>query len=278
MYKDIPGIYSILCIPNNKQLIGETQNVKKRLSQHKNRLINNTHENPYFQKAFNKYGLKNFEFKLLEYCQLEDCKIREHYYCNLYNTHNSKKGYNIRPTGLDLKGKMLKETIEKIKNSLKNSEKFKNRDSGKGMRGKSHTEETKLKMSNSAKGKILSQETKNKLSISLKNRVIKEETLKKIVITRKANNTIWHSEATKEKMSKSSKGKPKSKLHCENIKLSLYKSVLQYDLEGNFIKELLGASQIRDVLGYNQSNITSVCNGLRKTHKGYIWKYKEKEN
>ncbi len=87
-----------------------------------------------------------------------------------------------------------------------------------------------------------------------------------------------HSKETIEKMSRVKKGKKITEEHCENIKLSLYKPVLQYDLDGNFIKEWLGASQIRDVLGYNQSNITGVCNGLRKTHKKFIWKYKEKAN
>lgn len=33
-----------------------------------------------------------------------------------------------------------------------------------------------------------------------------------------------------------------------------------------------------DKLGYNQSNITGVCNGLRKTHKNFIWKYKQKND
>jgi hypothetical protein len=87
-----------------------------------------------------------------------------------------------------------------------------------------------------------------------------------------------HSNETKEKMRMAAFGKKKSKEHRENMKLSRYKVVLQYDLDGNFIKEWLGASQIRDELGYNQSNITGVCNGLRKTHKNYIWKYKKKED
>jgi group I intron endonuclease len=275
MYKNIPGVYSIMCTINKKQLIGETKNVKKRLTQHKNRLLNNTHENPYFQKAFNKYGLENFEFKLIEYCELENCKIREHYYCNLYNTHNKQKGYNIRATGLDLKGKMSQETIEKIKNSLKNSEKFKQRDSGKGMRGKKHSKETKLKMSNSAKGKIVSEQTKKNMSEALKKRIRTKESSEKIVFSRKNNSSIWHSEATKEKMSKASKGKSKSKSHCESMKLSRYKAIIQYDLNGNFVKEWLGASQVRDELGYSQTCITAVCNNLRKTHKNFIWKYKE---
>lgn len=96
-----------------------------------------------------------------------------------------------------------------------------------------------------------------------------------MIVGRKNHN---HSDETKQKMRKASLGKKKSKEHINNMKLSRYKPILQYDLDGNFIKEWLGASQIRDMLGYNQSNITGVCNGLRKTHKGYIWKYKKKED
>ena len=40
------------------------------------------------------------------------------------------------------------------------------------------------------------------------------------------------------------------------MKLARYKPILQYALNNNFIKEWLGASQVRDELGYNQSHIT----------------------
>jgi len=83
-----------------------------------------------------------------------------------------------------------------------------------------------------------------------------------------------HSVETKLKMRNSSLGRKKSKDHIKNQTLSKYKAVLQYDLEGNFMIEWLGASQIRDELNYNQSNITRVCNGKRATAHGYIWKYK----
>lgn len=52
--------------------------------------------------------------------------------------------------------------------------------------------------------------------------------------------------------------------------------VLQYDLEGNFIREW---NRIKDAcIEYNafNSNIAMCCNGKMKTCKGYIWKYKEK--
>lgn len=55
------------------------------------------------------------------------------------------------------------------------------------------------------------------------------------------------------------------------------KPVLQYDLEGNFIKEWEGGSIIQKELGYNATHIYSCCTGKRKTSKGYIWKFKEAE-
>ena len=83
-----------------------------------------------------------------------------------------------------------------------------------------------------------------------------------------------HSNETKEKLRNASLGKKKTVEHVRNNTLSKYKAILQFDKQGNFIKEWLGASYVRDVLGYPQSNITAVCNGLRKTAKGFIWKYK----
>ena len=51
------------------------------------------------------------------------------------------------------------------------------------------------------------------------------------------------------------------------------KPVLQYDLEGNFIKEWKSTMECcRN--GYNQGHVGACCRGERKTHKGFIWEYK----
>lgn len=50
--------------------------------------------------------------------------------------------------------------------------------------------------------------------------------------------------------------------------------ILQYDLNGNFIKEWSGMREAKRVLGI-KGNITQCCKGKRKTASGYIWKYKE---
>lgn len=51
------------------------------------------------------------------------------------------------------------------------------------------------------------------------------------------------------------------------------KRVLQYDLDGNFIKEWLSVAKAEKALGIN--NIKLVCYGKRKKAGGYFWKYKE---
>lgn len=60
----------------------------------------------------------------------------------------------------------------------------------------------------------------------------------------------------------------------ERISIGLSKPILQFDLEGNFIKEwssMMEASRN----GFGQGNICNCCNGKLKNYKGYIWKKKE---
>ena len=66
-------------------------------------------------------------------------------------------------------------------------------------------------------------------------------------------------------------------------KLGLYKTgknhprnkkVLQYDLNGNFIKEWEGVSYLCKNKNYSQGNISACCRNERKNAYGFIWKYK----
>lgn len=58
----------------------------------------------------------------------------------------------------------------------------------------------------------------------------------------------------------------------DNKRKSKNKPILQYDLDGNFIREWLCATDVgREV----QSNICACLKGKYKQAYGYIWKYKE---
>lgn len=53
--------------------------------------------------------------------------------------------------------------------------------------------------------------------------------------------------------------------------------ILQFDLQGNFIKEWNSSIEIERELGYCSSNVRSCCRGKLKTAYGYIWKRKNIE-
>ena len=50
--------------------------------------------------------------------------------------------------------------------------------------------------------------------------------------------------------------------------------ILQCDLQGNIIKEFDKIQDACNEVGAFNSNISMCCNGINKTCKGYIWKYK----
>lgn len=129
------------------------------------------------------------------------------------------------------------------------------RNPGKGRGNGGYSEETKLIMRNNNLGKKLSKETRLKLSKAHKGKVFSKETREKL---RASNIAKKRSPTTKDRISKSKS-----------------KSVIQLDLQGNFIKEwtsrILAAKSFG---GTSQSNITNVCNGLRKTAYKFKWKDK----
>ena len=51
------------------------------------------------------------------------------------------------------------------------------------------------------------------------------------------------------------------------------KKILQYDLEGNFIKEWVGIAETSRTLGISSSNITNVCRGKYSTCGKFVWRY-----
>ena len=61
-------------------------------------------------------------------------------------------------------------------------------------------------------------------------------------------------------------------------RIDVSKVILQYDLDGNFIKEWKSQKEIERSLGFKQANISDACTKL-KTHQsfGYMWYIKETE-
>lgn len=96
-------IYCYTNLINNKKYIGQTNNLKRRIKQHKDDSFTNYSEARYNQlihRAIRKYGLDNFEISVLEdNIPIELIDEKEKYYINKYNTI-APNGYNLTEGGM----------------------------------------------------------------------------------------------------------------------------------------------------------------------------------
>jgi group I intron endonuclease len=176
----ISGVYQILNTNNDKRYIGSAVDIDKRGEEHLNRLRKGTHINKHLQSAFNKYSENAFKFMILEAVMTpEDLIPLEQKYLdelkpeyNILSTAGSTLGYKHtkeaqkKMSKIDKgrsswkKGKhSLEKTNKKISETLKGkpslmkgkhypkmSESQKGNTKGKGNKGKSPSEKTKLKL------------------------------------------------------------------------------------------------------------------------------------
>lgn len=63
--------------------------------------------------------------------------------------------------------------------------------------------------------------------------------------------------------------------HLDRIREIQKKAILQLDKHGNFIKEYESQGDAARENNLSQAKISEVCNGSRKSHGGFVWKFKE---
>lgn len=68
------GIYNIRNISNNKIYIGSSINIEQRWSAHKRILKRGKHHCKKLQDDYNKFGIDNFVYEIIEYCDVEIIK------------------------------------------------------------------------------------------------------------------------------------------------------------------------------------------------------------
>jgi len=210
MTNKISAIYIITNIKNEKIYVGQTHDLRKRWNEHKRKLNNNVHVNIHLQRAWNKYGAKNFKFLILEYCDIEQLNEREQHYINIYMSKNIC--YNIASSVLKttLGLKMSEEARQKISDASKKrprkphsaETKRKISEAHKGMKA---SEGMRQKISAINKGKVFSEDHKRKISEALKGKTVSQETCHKISELAKARPRKPHSEGTRQKMSEARK-------------------------------------------------------------------------
>ncbi len=162
------SIYIIQHKINLKIYVGLTNNVSRRWSHHKFLSKNLTKKPQPIHQAMHLDGFDFYRFTVIEQHSFkEDAEEAEKFYIAFFQTRNEDLGYN-RAIG------------------------------GKDICGWSHTEESKLKISASAKLRKLSPEHKAKLIASIKGIKHTEERKEKVSKARKGLKMSWE---TRQKMS-----------------------------------------------------------------------------
>jgi len=158
MKEKLSHLYMIKNIVNGKKYFGiTTQNPPiKRWIGHKTVARRKVRKTPLVH-AMNKYGFDNFTFEVLVSDEKRDYIYNlEKEYIKKYKTQNREFGYNLSDGGeINIGFTIPKNVIEKRSRDMKGK--------GNHFYGRSHTEETKKKISNSKKGVKLSEETKSKM-------------------------------------------------------------------------------------------------------------------
>lgn len=131
------GVYFICNLITNQIYIGSAVDFNHRKHYHFGFLKRNKHINKKLQNSFNKYGIDEFEFQILEFCAKDKRIEREQYYLDTL-----KPEFNIRKIAGSNEGLKQSESAKK-----------KLHDFWIGKKKKPRTEEHKLNLSKSLKGR-----------------------------------------------------------------------------------------------------------------------------
>ena len=98
--KILSGVYRITCLANNKNYIGSSDNIMRRLKTHERELEQGSHNNRRLQHDYDKYGSGFFEFRVV-FIDIPKDKLTayEKVGIYLYDSIVMYKGYNtVFPT------------------------------------------------------------------------------------------------------------------------------------------------------------------------------------
>lgn len=282
-------MYYIYChtFPNKKRYIGITRtSPERRWGKGKN-----YGTCPLMDRAIQKYGWENITHEIIDTAESkEGAEVKERHYVKLFMSDRPEYGYNILPGG-DVADNPL---TDEIRYKL-----------GKGQRGKSRTPEEKAKISAGVKqtfsrpdsnghvGMRHADYTRQKMSESQSQRWAADRPLREAAANRMRQRMgdpeyrtkvvenlsqyrrkpgEWSMpEEAKSKISEHNRGKwVGDKSPCSKI-------VLQYDVEGNFIRRWANASEVERAGVAGRSNVSACCRGKPhvKTAGGFVWRFEE---
>lgn len=89
------GIYQIKNKITNEIYIGSSRDIEHRWSCHKGKPSWLRHPNMRLYQDFQKYGLENFDFSMVEECEESELRQREDFYIQTLNpSYNQRRAYN----------------------------------------------------------------------------------------------------------------------------------------------------------------------------------------
>lgn len=243
-------IYKITS-PNGRIYIGKSKNIKNRWADYKRLHCKNQKK---LYNSFIKYGVDSHIFEVIDEVTIEGSNTSERHYISLYDS--CKNGLNCTNGG---EGNIIffEETINKLKKftpwikgkTHTDEVKKKLSEINKGNsyhKGKFHTEETKKKIGNLQRGKKQSEETKQKRSESMKGKTLGRK----------------HSEETKKLISNKGKGKI-----AHNRKKVIAINYITGDIVGTYSSYAECAKELNIT-----NHIYEVISGKRKQASGYTFK------
>lgn len=232
-----PGIYAILNQANFKIYIGSSLRLNHRWTEHRCELEENEHGNRYLQRAFNS-DPNAFVLELIE--ELPRGVSREQLLAREQFWMDFYRSHNPA-FGYNISPKA--ESCQGIK----------------------RTPEQRAHLSKIMTGRPVSQKTRLKLSKANGGKIRKPHSPQTIEKMRRAVRPVSTTEA-KAKMSASHRANP-----------SWQTPVLQFDLNGNFIRRWEQIEHAKQHIAGLHDNVSSACAGRQKTAGGFIWRYAEPE-
>jgi group I intron endonuclease len=174
-------LYRIVNTINGIQYIGQSVNVEKRWQDHRWFLNNNSHHNEFLQNAWKKYGEEAFRFELIaEFQSRDELNAAEAFHIetsgSMYpNGYNLVKGGDAHEISESTRTK-ISDALKRHYEQLSEAEKQKYAT----FKGKTHSDETKAKISTIHKGKTVSEEAREKMSASKKGKPLSAENRAKL--------------------------------------------------------------------------------------------------
>lgn len=289
------GIYFFKNKINNKYYIGQSIKIRKRVLHHLSNYNTDRYNNAIY-KAFKKYGFENFEFGILDTFRdslSKETKYKldelEKIYIQKYNSYG-KTGYN-ETLGGDA-GILGYKMTENQKEKISKASKFNNTTAKKiymyNVKDKYYITACSIRdaakitgiyytnISRVANKKYIKNYIKfflcsfSKEDLELQKESLTKEDIEKIISDDnlgkfKIGHSVSRCKRNKKNLSES---------HKKNLSESLkkYKSIEVYNKDFSFHKIFRYKEEVSEYLNCNIGSVRDVCNGKRKTCKGFIIK------